>query len=410
MMTGAEYLAAVRFALRHLYDPNALRLSPLLELFGLAQRVDPLGSLRQVCISTIQSMEPPAETPTHSRLWRIYEILLYRFVQQCAQEEVADQLGISVRHLRREEREAIEVLAHRLAEKYKLEVDWAASPAATPSEDGGDAEETPAIADELAWVQKAAPGTPVALERLLGAVNELLQPLANRHRVHLEVTPPAAPLRLGGQEVVLRQILILVLTGAIHQAGGGTVQVKAHAEGPYVQITVRGSLAEPRQAPARNEDNLAMVHQLVSLCGGRLELGQGQPFLATLHLPTSEQVPVLVIDDNEDTLRLLERYTADTRYKLVGAKTVDQAFALAQETSPQLILLDVMMPGVDGWELLGRLSQHPVTAGIPIIVCTILAQEELALSLGAVGFLHKPVSRQELLEALNRYLQPTQPS
>jgi CheY-like chemotaxis protein len=67
-----------------------------------------------------------------------------------------------------------------------------------------------------------------------------------------------------------------------------------------------------------------------------------------------------------------------------------------------VIILDVMMPDIDGWEILGRLRSHPSTSAIPVVVCTILAQEELALSLGASGFLLKPITRQALLEELDR--------
>lgn len=74
---------------------------------------------------------------------------------------------------------------------------------------------------------------------------------------------------------------------------------------------------------------------------------------------------------------------------------------MAQESPPRIIVLDVMMPEIDGWEVLGRLRQHPLTSHIPIIICTILAEEELALSLGASGFLRKPVSREAFLGALD---------
>jgi len=69
---------------------------------------------------------------------------------------------------------------------------------------------------------------------------------------------------------------------------------------------------------------------------------------------------------------------------------------------PQIIVLDVMMPQTDGWRVLSRLRQHPLTSNIPVIVCTILAQEALALSLGANAFLRKPVTRQAFLAALDR--------
>jgi CheY-like chemotaxis protein len=61
-----------------------------------------------------------------------------------------------------------------------------------------------------------------------------------------------------------------------------------------------------------------------------------------------------------------------------------------------------MLPGCDGWELLGWLRERPSTQGKPIIVCTILPQEGVALSLGAAGFLRKPVSRSDLLTMLDR--------
>ena len=72
------------------------------------------------------------------------------------------------------------------------------------------------------------------------------------------------------------------------------------------------------------------------------------------------------------------------------------------EVSPKFIILDVMLPGTDGWELLGRLREYPQTRAVPIIVCTILPQEEFALALGAAGFLQKPVSRNTLLAELAR--------
>ena len=129
-------------------------------------------------------------------------------------------------------------------------------------------------------------------------------------------------------------------------------------------------------------------------------------FSVTLTLPALGRLPVLVIDDNADTVQLLERYVSGTRYVLIGAQDPEAALELAARFAPQMIVLDVMMPQVDGWRLLGRLRQEPLTAGLPVIVCTILAQEELALHLGASGFIRKPVTRQAFLEALDHQLAP----
>jgi len=86
----------------------------------------------------------------------------------------------------------------------------------------------------------------------------------------------------------------------------------------------------------------------------------------------------------------------------VGTRHPSQALSMAQELKPQIIVLDVMMPGVDGWRVLAELRQHPQTGRIPIIVCSILPQEDVALSLGASGFARKPISQERFLSALDR--------
>ena len=117
-----------------------------------------------------------------------------------------------------------------------------------------------------------------------------------------------------------------------------------------------------------------------------------------------EQATVLVIDDNADALQLFQRYLSGSRYRFTGAQDAHRGLALAEELVPQVIVLDVMLSKEDGWTLLGQLREHPRTRGIPVIVCTILSQEQLALALGAADFMRKPVSRTELLSALDRQL------
>jgi CheY-like chemotaxis protein len=151
-----------------------------------------------------------------------------------------------------------------------------------------------------------------------------------------------------------------------------------------------------------------MAEQLVRLCRGSLETAwsvEGEDaFAASILLPIAEQVTVLVVDDNADTLQLFQRYLSGSHYRFIGAQDAQRGFALAEGSGPQIIVLDVMMPQQDGWALLGRLREHPRTRRIPIIVCTILSQEELALALGAAEFIRKPVGRTELLSALDRQL------
>ena len=144
-----------------------------------------------------------------------------------------------------------------------------------------------------------------------------------------------------------------------------------------------------------------MAERLVELFHGRLTTHTGQgPLSVTAILPTARQIEVLAIEDNLDTLQLWQRYVQHTPYHLVGVRDPAGAMRAARETPPDVVMLDVMMPGTDGWELLGQLRNHPATSEIRIVVCTVLPQEELALSLGANAFVRKPATREEFLQAL----------
>jgi CheY-like chemotaxis protein len=109
---------------------------------------------------------------------------------------------------------------------------------------------------------------------------------------------------------------------------------------------------------------------------------------------------VLVVDDNEDVLELFQRYLVPHQYRVVTAKAVQEGLDLAIRLQPDTITLDLMMPEQDGWDLLQALLNRPDTRHIPIIVCSVLKQKELALSLGATAFLKKPVTELQLLSAL----------
>jgi CheY-like chemotaxis protein/AraC-like DNA-binding protein len=411
MLTSEEFLKHLRDALNHLYDPHRLRQSPLAILLGVADRFDTPTALQRVLTEAIESLKPKADEPPRSHGRRIYDLLLYRYVQQFSQQEVANQLGMSVRHLRREQRDALEALACLLWEQFRLEAKVREEP---------DAEAptqvtvfSPTVNDELAWLKDAPPEQSTDLDQTLPAVLDLARPLAAQHGVHLETTVADAHPMLAVHPVALRQTLLNLLSVAIHRAVSGS-QVHISAQPMHWEVKIRVQCEKvstaPRPVSDDEEATLDMAHQLAKLCGGRLILSaDAGTFDSTLILPVLEQLPVLIIDDNPDTLQLLQRYAAGTRYRLIGTQDPEQAMSMAKELSPQIIVLDVMMPQIDGWEVLGRLQQHPLTSDVPIVVCTILAQEELALSLGASAFVRKPVTRQAFLAALARQVARKEP-
>jgi len=413
-LTREQFLKHLRDGLNHLRNPNHLRQSPLATLFGVANRSDTPAAMRRILIEAIKSLKPEADEPPQSPAWRLYESLFYRYVQYFSQLEVADQLGISTRQLRREQRAALETLAYQLWGQFDVE--------AKLREDTEKAETTRAqgamtnntVYEDLAWLKDTPPESPTDLNRELPAVLKLARLLAAQHGVCLKITMDDALPQLATDPVALRQTLLSLLGVAIPRASsqassGGQVHISAGALPREVEIQVRceETLSGLQPVSDGNAASLDMAHRLADLCGGRLTISTAEEtFRATLTLPALGQLPVLVIDDNVGTLHLLQRYTAGTRYRVVGTQDPEQALSLAEELSPQIIVLDVMMPKVDGWEVLGRLRQHPLTAHIPIVVCTILAQEELALSLGASAFVRKPVTRQAFLAVLDCQVAP----
>jgi CheY-like chemotaxis protein len=404
MLTHERFLKSLRSTLNHLYDPDRLRASPLAEILGVADRFDTPSRLQRILIQAIESLEPPGNDPPGSSAWSIYEPLYYRYVEQLSQQEIARQMGICDRHLRRKQFAALQVLADRLWEQFSLEgrLGEASVHEISPAEDRRD------VNDNLAWL-KDETDVSVDLDQILPTILERARPLAARYQaelcLHVEGDIPS----LAVHPVALTQMLLNVLGVAVHRAPGGTVQLAVKSFGTRVRIEVEGwpSSHAPALLSGSDAANLDMAHQLAHLSGGRLTLvGDPSPaaFGVQLALPTYQQVPVLIIDDNVDALELLQRYASDTRYHVIVARDPEQALRTAQRTLPEVIVLDVMMPQLDGWEALARLRQHPLTAHIPVIVCTILAQEELALSLGANAFIRKPVTRQDFLQALDRQL------
>jgi CheY-like chemotaxis protein len=99
---------------------------------------------------------------------------------------------------------------------------------------------------------------------------------------------------------------------------------------------------------------------------------------------------------------MFRRYLERTNLKVVGVKEPEEVLPLARQLQPQVITLDVMMPTIDGWEILQALQTDPETQHIPVIVCSVWDEPELAYSLGAVDFLRKPISQKDLLDALAR--------
>jgi signal transduction histidine kinase/CheY-like chemotaxis protein len=163
---------------------------------------------------------------------------------------------------------------------------------------------------------------------------------------------------------------------------------------------------------------LSICRQLIELHNGRIwvesEVGRGSTFLFILPAGPAEAGAeaepgpaahgqariVLAVDDDPGIIGLYRRYLEPHGYQVIGVTRSTEAITRAAELRPAAILLDVMMPNRDGWQVLAELKRSEVTSSIPVIMCTLASEPERAYDLGAAGYLSKPIIESDLVEAL----------
>lgn len=124
------------------------------------------------------------------------------------------------------------------------------------------------------------------------------------------------------------------------------------------------------------------------------------------------QTKILVVDDSPDFQMLVKAFVAEEQYVVMSAEDTLQATGSAIRNKPSVIVLDVGLPGGDGWMLLDRLKANALTRTIPILVVTGQSKQglnEKARAKGAAGFLNKPIEKSALLAAIKQALTPPAP-
>ncbi len=115
---------------------------------------------------------------------------------------------------------------------------------------------------------------------------------------------------------------------------------------------------------------------------------------------------ILVIDDDPDALYLLQENLDPLEFSLISALNGPDGLRLARNQQPQVIFLDILMPGMDGWQILRDLKEDSATADIPVIILTIVDKKPLGYQLGASAYLLKPLDPLEVRRILNRVINP----
>ena len=281
---------------------------------------------------------------------------------------------------------------------------------------------------------------PGAINAVAATVKPLIE--KNGNALVLELAADLGVVRADVTRV--RQILLNLLSNASKFTERGTITLAARrfrrGKQDWIDCTVRDTgigmtpaqVAKLFQAFAQADAatsskyggtglGLAISRTFCEMMGGEItvasEPGVGTVF--TVQLPAQvrelrqeltvvpatgkEAGTVLVIEDDTATRQLVARVLGKEGFRVLEAAGGDEGLALARAERPDVITLDVVMPGLDGWGVLAALKSDPALAAIPVVMLTVTDERSLGLSMGAAAYLTKPVERAQLSAVLAQY-------
>jgi CheY-like chemotaxis protein len=396
-----EPSAQVRGALAHLYDHAFLQNHPLAAMLDRENNLDRVSRaqrVRRLLLDCIERLRPPIDAPADTA--RAYAILNNRYLDGLPLPTIAEKLGLSERQAYRELEKGVKAITNLLWEQIGY---GAAS---------GNTDSRQQIAQqEVERLRPAAHAESIDLADLVSKVSALLKPLSEQTGIRIELAAPDKWPPVIADRTMLRQALLNLLSYALRVVRGSLTLTVTHSNDGG-QIDLRESATTSAPVPVRSDDieqtdiGLAVARSLIEASGGRLEIESGANWRARISFLRARQTTVLAIDDNADIVALFQRYLAGHAVSVVGAESAEEALRLAVEMHPQVITLDVMIPNQDGWEILQKLKTAPETQDIPVIICSVLHEPQLAQAMGASGYVTKPVSQEQLLETLRPWLVP----
>jgi signal transduction histidine kinase/DNA-binding response OmpR family regulator len=278
-----------------------------------------------------------------------------------------------------------------------------------------------------------------------GAVRDVIatvEPLARSKSIALR--GEAAPdLALDADPGKLKQMLLNLLSNAIKfTPEGGAITVTARRNVGWIEIAVAdtgigiaaadldrlfGEFQQLDQEPGRRQEGtglgLALTRRFAQLHGGTVsvasERGKGSTF--TIRLPAraaihdaataagpspeadADRPLVLIVDDNSQAAEILGRHLEHGGFRFEVAHNGAEALRMTTELMPMAVILDILLPEIDGWEVLTRLKENPTTQNIPVVVVSVVDNPALGRALGAIDYFVKPVDGKALLSRLDQF-------
>jgi len=405
LLDSQTWYTDLRRALAHLDDPLYLEnLSLARDLSVVAQTPDLSKgqALQRVLRLAIASLDPAASRDGDSVQVPCYQVLYRYAVGRQSMVAIARQLGISERHGYRQLYRAMQALVQML---HELTGEPRQAPRYQTQDTSGSAVRVRAELDRLATLDKQD----VDLGSLITGVVESARSLALERGISIELMNETdEPVHVATNRVMLRQAILNLLSHVATVHSGDTIQVRMLCSNKDAMVSIA---YHPENSPAdmtQPQGPYAIAAQILGTLGldwASLQDSSGITNI-TVRVPLSHARTVLIVDDNEGIIALFKRYLHHQPYAVYGARNPQEVAEALAQLKPDVVILDIMLPNQDGWEVLQALRATEGGQLTRVIVCSIINDPRLAAALGADAFLHKPVDRARLLQALAQVLAP----
>lgn len=377
-----DFIEKVKEALEKLYDFQALQENMLTRQFE-SQKADPATTgthqLRSQLIDAIESLNPGQNVASHSGTVRIYNLIYMHYVGRLTIQQVAYEIGVSLRQAYRDLRRGQELVSAVLWHRLHAET-------STPRDDISVNAELTRLEDNT---------TVTILQELLDTAIRPVQILADKYSIAIHVEAPHNPIALTTNPTIAQQVLTHILSQIIQQVRPSSLEIQLLDDSEFIRIQYEADADSHLQIEP-------IIRQMIEQVHWELQYDANDKIQMICIKSSKRRALLLVIDDNEGLIHLLQRYLTDDAYNVMSAPNTDEGLQIVPQLQPDAILLDVMMPGIDGWEVLQRLRTRPETASIPVIICSVINDPELAFALGASQYVPKPVTREALRFALQQ--------
>jgi CheY-like chemotaxis protein len=388
-------LDELRDCLAHLHDYAYLMSHPFLAHFPALFGHDAAQAVREFRRTVSQSLErlrPASTIGAADPAWRPYRVLYHRYIlgKELAAAEI--ELQLSARQIQREQQRGLAALVTILAEENERQLGSESAAAPTP--------------------QEAFPGAFYATggqERFSASAHldralDSIQPLASSYGVTLcRHEGHAGDAELSGNAALFRQLIVGAISLAIRSAGVTHLSVEARLTEQGYTCALRTSAPLPDAASVVSWAIPPVLASLAQSQGAQLAFGRpehGEPLLQVSWPVPHDHHTVVLVEDNKDLVSLFTLYLTGRGYHVAGLADGANAVHEILAIRPDVIVLDVVLQDVDGWELLRQIKAEPQLCQIPVAICSVLEEPELALASGAQAYLKKPVGPAQLLQCL----------